>query len=152
MPQRIWREVSDHGLGQSIIGGNSVQFTTGDEILINAAGFLAMTTAGGVVLGVAGGNVTMAADNQTVAAVRPSYRPWHGLHMLYGADQACTQTDVGAYADFGTVTTGAFQLNLAAGTSGQCHVLAFNPNAAETSATDVVVEFSEVQSLAYAQA
>ena len=42
-------------------------------------------------------------------------------------------------------------ISLAAGTSGQCHVLAFNPNAAETSATDVVVEISEPQSLAYAQ-
>ena len=152
MPQRVHRENIEAGLGEPIIGANSEAFTVNDAVYINSAGFLAKVTTSSVVLGVARRTVTAASDNQTVAQVKVPIRTWHGLHMVYGADQAAVQTDIGAYADFVTITTAVQQLNLVAGASGQCHVLAFNPNPAETATTDVVIEFAEVQSLAYAQA
>lgn len=152
MPQRIHRENFNTGLGEPIVGLNSQAFTENDAVYIDTAGFLARATTSSFVYGVARQTVTMASDNQTVAAVKVPVRTAAGLHLLYGSDQAATATDRGAFADFGTVTTGAFQLNLVAGTSGQCHVLGFNLNPAETTTSDVVVEISEPQSLAYAQA
>lgn len=151
MPQRIHREVIKTGLGEPIVGANSVAFTENDAVYIDGSGFTALVTTSSLVYGVARQTVTMAATNQTVALVKVPVRTVDGLHMLYGADQAATATDRGAYADFGTITTGAQVINLAAGTSGQMHVLGFNLNPAETATTDVVVEFSEWQKLAYAQ-
>ena len=70
--------------------------------------------------------------------------------MIYGSDQDCTQTDIGAYADFGTVTTGAYALNLAAGGTGTMFVLGFDPDE-ESDDDAVVVEVAEPQILAFAQ-
>lgn len=151
MPQRTFRDKFGGGFGAPVIGSNSVAFANNDAVYMNATGFLALVTTTSVVLGVARDARTMAATNETVALVRPDYQPADGLLLLYGADQAATQTDIGAYADFGTTTSNAFQVNLAAGASGQMLIHAFNPNPAETATTDVVVSFAELQQLAYAQ-
>lgn len=152
MGQDLYKDRLHPGMGVPIIGANSVQFTSFDGVYADSNGFLALATAGSKILGFARQDVTLASDNQTVAKVKPSYLPHHGMLLVYGADQACTQTDIGAYADYGTATTGAFNLNLAAGATGQFLVLGFgtdiNPNYAST---DVVCEVAEPQVLAFAQ-
>lgn len=153
MPQRVYSDRLNPGLARGIVGANSVAFAEGDAVLADGSGWLALATTSSRILGVCRQTVTVAATNQTVALVRPDYISHHGLLMHYGSDQATTQTDVGAYADFGTVTSAAFELNLVAGTSGQCFVLDFNFNAAAgTTTSDVIVEIAEPQPLAFAQA
>ena len=138
-------------VGYPIIGKNSEALACADVVYADADGFLAKITTSSKVLGYALDDVTMAADNQTVAKVKPRYMDALTVKMVYGADQAATQTDIGAYADMGTVTSGGFQLNLVAGVSGQFFVLGFDPDEEEDDDA-VVVEVAEPQVLAFAQA
>ncbi len=148
--QKFRYDPAELGSGYPVIGGNSVQFTAADAVYIDSSGWLALATTSSKVLGYALDDVTMAADNQTVGFVCPQYVPALGIQMVYGSDQDCTQTDIGAYADFGTATTGAFELNLAAGGTGQMFVLGFDPDK-EDDDDAVVVECAEPQYLAFAQ-
>ncbi|MFA5695985.1 MAG: hypothetical protein WC917_00770 [Bacilli bacterium] len=150
--QKFLTDPARLGRGYPVIGYLSVEFSHGDAVYIDSSGWLALATAGGRILGYyCGQGETMSATNTTVAKVCPDYVYAHAVEMVYGADQDCTQTDVGAYCDFGTVTTGAFELNLAASTSGQVIVLGFDPEG--TGDNDaVVVMASEPQYLAFAQA
>jgi hypothetical protein len=70
--------------------------------------------------------------------------------MQYTADQDVTQTDIGAYADMGTATSGSQQLNLVAGSSGQFFVLGFDPDE-ESDDDEAVVTVAEPQVLAFTQ-
>lgn len=149
--QRFHRNPVLIGSGYPIIGVNSAQFSTADGVYADSNGFLALITTSSKVLGYALQDVTMASDNQTVAQVKPLYERAMGILMEYTADQACTQTDIGAYADMGTVTSGVFVLNLAAGTSGQFFVHGFDPDNDGTT-TLTIVEVAEPQVLAFAQA
>lgn len=140
------------GRGYPVIGANSIQFSYADPVYIDTSGWLALITTSSKALGYyVGQGETMASDNQTVAKKTPDYVYAQDVEMIFGSDQDCTQTDIGAYADMGTVTTGAFELNLAAGSSGQFLVLGFDPEAiADNDA--VVVVAAENQKDAYAQA
>lgn len=140
------------GRGYPIIGANSVQFSYADALYIDSSGFLALATTTSKILGYyVGQGETMASDNQTVAKKTPDYVYAQDVEMIYGSDQDCTQTDIGAYADFGTVTTGAFELNLLAGATGQFLVLGFDPEG-ESDNDAVVVVAAELQKAAFAQA
>lgn len=151
MGQKFLTDPAGLGRGYPIIGATSVQFTHADAVYIDSSGFLALATAGSKVLGYyCGQGETMAATNQTVKKVCPDYVYAADVEMVYGSDQACAQTDVGAYADFGTATTGAFELNLSAGATGQFLVIGFDPNGDGTT-TDVVVVVAEDQRAAFAQ-
>lgn len=144
-------EMIDPVTGYPVIGINSGAFATADALYIDSNGWLTVVSTSSKVLGFSLDNRTMAAANQTVAKVKPLYTPWLGIVAVYTADQACVQTDIGAYADLVTVTSGAQVLNLVAGTSGQFHVLGFDPDGDGTT-TLTVVEVAEPQQLGFAQA
>lgn len=149
--QRFLHDRVREGHGYPIIQANSITTVVADALLIDTSGFLAMVTTSSKVFGYANEDKTITSDNQTVAKYKILYVPAEGVEMVYGADQAATQTDIGAYADFVTVTVGAFQLNLAAGNTGQMFVLGFGPFDEGVTTTDVVVEVAEPQLLAFTQ-
>lgn len=149
--QKFHRDPTLLEVGYPIIGNNSEAFTDADAVFADADGFLAKVTTSSKVLGFAIETVTMASDNETVAKVKPQYIRGLGVLMVYGSDQDCTQTDIGTYADFGTITTGVQQLNLAGGSTGQMFIHGFDPDA-EADNDAVVVEIAEPQILAFAQA
>lgn len=147
--QAFFRGAEGANVGEPIIANNSAQFTKGDPVTIDANGNLIVSTAGDKVLGYALEDVTVDSDNETVAKYCPQYLEAEGVEMAFTADQAATQTDIGAYADL-TGTTGAIQMNLAAGATGQFIVLKIDPY--NTGDTDVVaVKVAEPQVLAFAQ-
>lgn len=133
--------------GYPVIGKNSEQFSVGDAVYIDSDGFLAKITTSSKVLGYVIEDVTMASDNQTVAKKCPLYVYAEGVEIEVDSDQACTQTDIGAYADMGTVTSGAMVLNLAAGATGQFCVLGFDANDTDK----VIVTVAEPQKFGFAQ-
>jgi hypothetical protein len=148
--QKFRHDPNLFGIGYPIIGDNSEALAFGDAVYIDANGHLDKVTTSSKVLGYSLHEGTLTSDNETVAKVCPQYIPALGVDMVYGADQDCTQTDIGAYADFGTVTTNAFELNLAAGATGQMLVLGFDPDG-EADNDAVVVTVAEPQILAFAQ-
>lgn len=136
--------------GYPIIADNSGAFAVGDALYIDGNGNLVVVSTSSKVLGYANEDKTVDSDNETVDKYCPQYIPALGVQMLYGSDQDCTQTDIGAYADMGTVTSGSQELNLAAGSTGQFLVLGFDPFK-ESDNDAVVVEVAEPQVLAFAQ-
>lgn len=149
--QRFLHDRQRQGHGYPIIAVNSGTVATGDALYVDSNGFLAVITTSSKVLGFSNEDKTITSDNQTVAKYKPQWVPAAGVEMVYGADQACTQTDIGAYADMGTVTTAAQVLNLAAGSTGQFFVLGFGPFDEGVTTTDTVVEVAEPQLLAFTQ-
>lgn len=138
------------GTGYPIIGVNSGVNNLADAQYADSNGFLAVATTSSKILGFSAESSTNASDNQTVAKLTPLYVPALGTQMVYSADQACVQTDIGAYADLGTATSGAQVLNLSAGATGQFFVYGFDPYLTGDT-TVVVVETAEPQVLAFAQ-
>lgn len=150
--QKPLRDLEGLGRGYPIIGANSVEFTKYDPIYIDSSGFLDLISTSSKVFGYyVGQGETMTSDNETVALKTIDYVYAENIEMVFGSDQDATQTDVGAYADMGTATTGAFELNLAAGATGQFLVLGFDPYE-ESDDDAVVVVAAEVQKYAFAQA
>lgn len=151
MAQKFYKVSPDVPVEASVLGKNSAAFAVADPVTIDSDGLLIVATAGTKIIGYAVEAVTMASDNETVAKKMPKFIPaLPGVLMQYTADQACTQTDVGAYADL-SGTTGAIQVNLAAGANGQFIVKGFDPEGDGTT-TEVIVETAEPQALAFAQA
>ena len=151
MAQYYLRVPDKHGVAQPVIGKNSEQFSVGDPVTIDSNGFLARATSSGEkIWGFANQDVTMASDNQTVAAVKPEVIPFDGVTMVFTADQAVTQTDIGAYADIVTSTSGGYVLNFAAGSTGQFLCTGFDPNNDGTT-TLAIVKVAEPQLFAFAQ-
>jgi len=137
---------------QECILANSVTLDFGDPIKLDSNGFLAPVAAGDKVEGFfAQATTTATSDNQTVALAKGLYQPvTFDMVLEATADQAATQTDIGAYADF-IVSGTTFTINLAAGSSGQVMILDFDPN---RDGTTTLVRFSiaEPEVLAFAQA
>jgi len=127
---------------------NSGSFDHGDPVYIDSNGFLAPATAGGKIIGFfADADVTAASDNQTVAKAKGAYWPANkNMRFEITSDQACTDTDCGAYADL-AVAAGVYTLNLAAGSSGQFLVRDYDENATTT----VTVSPAELQQDGYTQ-
>ena len=149
MSQKFYKVSPDVAV-ESAQGLNSAVFAKADPVTIDSNGYLIYATAGTKVLGFSLDDVTMASDNNTVAKVRVNYIPAiPGVQMQYTSDQACTQTDIGAYADL-VGTTGATQINLAAGAAGMFYVKDFDPNQ-DGSTSEVIVETAEPQVSAAAQ-
>lgn len=147
--QAFLRESSRYQVGVPVIAANSEVFHVGDPLSIQS-GFIEYAEAGEKVIGYCLENYTAASDNQTVAKYKIQYVKALGVEMIFSSDQAAAQTDVGLYADL-VGTTGATQINLAGGSTGQFQVLGFDPlGTGDTSL--VVVEIAEPQFLAFAQA
>ncbi len=142
------RNVEDMPIGQPVIGKNSEAFARGDALYIDTDGFLAKITTSSKVFAYAIEDITMASDNQTVAMYCPQYIYADGVEIIVDTDQAVTQTDIGAYADMGTVTSNAMVLNLAAGSSGQFFVLGYVAD----NTSKAIVTVAEPQNYAFAQA
>lgn len=151
MGQKFLADPAGYGAGYPVIANNSEEFSHADPVYIDSDGFLAVSGTTSKVLGYyVGQGKTYASDNETVAKLTPDYVYAAGVEMIFGADQACTQTDVGAYADMGTATTGAFELDLNSGGTGQYLVIGFDPDG-DGSTSDVVVITAEDQVSAAAQ-
>ena len=137
--------------GFPIIGKNSEALAVADAVQADGSGWLAVVGTTTKVLGYTTGIQTMAADNQTVAKVKPLYVLAPNVWMQYTSDIDGVQTDIGAYADLQSATSGAQQLNLLAGTSGQFFVLGFNPDVVDGENDEIVVEAAEPQVLGFTQ-
>lgn len=137
---------------QSCILANSAHLDPDDPVYIDSSGFLNKVSATTKVQGYyVGASIDAASDNQTVGLVEGTYQPVDTETVFQGtADQACTQTDIGAYADF-AVNANAITINLAAGASGQVEIIDFDPNNDGTT-TLVRFKIAEPQALAFAQA
>ena len=130
---------------------NSTQLDFGDFITIDTNGFLKKIAAGEKIMGTfAEQSKTATSDNQTVAQYKGKYEPID-LYDVFEmtSDQACTQTDVGAYADV-VIASAAINCDLAAGATGQLLVIDFDPDR-NGSTTKVRVKVAEPQNLAFAQ-
>ena len=146
--QRFHKQ-KDARVGTPIIVANSTTIAFADPLIIDSDGFIIVATAGTKIIGHALAAIVSAADNETVAKKTIQYLENKGVEMVFTSDQACTQTDIGAYADL-SGTTGAIQINLAAGSSGQYLIKAFDPEG--DGDTDlVVVEVAEPQELGFTQ-
>lgn len=137
---------------QETIIDNSESLDFQDPVNIDANGHLKQIAAGEKVQGIfVEDRVTVASDNETVGLIKGRWAPVSEDMVLEGtADQACTQTDIGAYCDV-AVSGDALTFNLAAGNSGQFEVIDFDP-ARDGSTTIIRVKIAERQSDAFAQA
>jgi hypothetical protein len=137
---------------QEVILANSAVIDFNDPIKIDSSGFLDQVGVGEKIQGFyAEARKTVTADNQTVAKVKGRYQPVaDGMVLEMTADQACTDTDLGAYADI-AVSGNAFTVNLAAGGNGQLEIIDYDPNR-DGSTTLVRAVVAEPQALAFAQA
>ncbi|MFA5695984.1 MAG: hypothetical protein WC917_00765 [Bacilli bacterium] len=152
--QKFLADPEGLGRGYPVIAASSEQFSYADPVYINTSGFLAVfaQSTNPAVLGYyCGQGETMSSTNETVAKVCPDYVPAFGVEMVFGSDQDCTQTDVGDYCDMGTTTTGAYELDLAAGQSNESSffILGFDPDG-ESDNDKVVVMAAQPQYYAYA--
>ena len=152
MAQRFLTNPDDKGVGYPVIGGNSVQFSVGDAVYIDTSGWLAIATTSSRIIGYCLEDITMSATNQTVAKVCPKYTPADEVLMVYTGAAAGTQTMIGEYVDFSTVTTGAQVVNTSStsSSSGQFLILGVDP-AGDGTTTDIVVTLGENQKFDYAQ-
>jgi hypothetical protein len=148
--QAFFRDPELKGTGYPVIGKIDEVFAKADAVNVDTSGWLVNAPIGERILGFCLQNATMTHTNTTVALVAPLYVPSMGQTMVYSSDVDCIQTDIGAYADFSDVTSGAHIVDLRAGASGQLFVLGYNPfrNATDS---EVVVEVAEPQILAFAQ-
>ena len=142
------RDPKEYGTGHPIIGVDSTEFSVGDAVYIDSNGYLALATTSSKVLGYCIEDKTTSATNTTVEKYCPLYVYADDVEVEIDSDQACTQTDLGAYADLGTVTSGGMILNLAAGSTGQFLVIGFDADDTDK----VIVVVAEPQKLAFAQA
>jgi hypothetical protein len=137
---------------QELVLANSAVIQYGDFVTIDSNGFLNRSAATEKIAGIyAEQQKTVTADNQTVAAVKGVYIPINGSEVFeMTADQACTQTDVGQYADI-VLSSTAILANLNSGATGGLFVIDFDPNRDGTT-TLVRVQVAEPQRLGFAQA
>lgn len=134
------------------VGANSAQFTIGDPLTFDTDGFLIVATAGTRVIGVANQDVTMASDNETVAAVKVPYIVGN-IYDYYEAEMsaAVTATNRSMYADL-TGTTGAVEIDQStlADNTAQFRIAMLDPRQ-ESSTTRVLVNIAEPEQLAHTQ-
>lgn len=145
---RFKRDPLEKGVAYPIIGVANTKFSVGDAVYIDSNGYLALATTSSKILGYCIEDKTTSATNATVEKYCPQYVYAEDVEIEIDSDQACAQTDVGAYADLGTVTSGAMVLNLSAGASGQFLVLGFDADDTDK----VIAVVAEPQKLAFAQA
>lgn len=141
--------IAEMPVGYPVIGVDSTQFSIGDAVYIDSNGYLALATTSSKILGYCIEDKTTSSTNATVEYYCPQYVYGEDVEILIDSDQAATQTDIGAYADLASATTGAMTLNLAAGSTGQFFVLGWDTDTPNTS--KVVCTIAEPQKFAFAQ-
>ena len=151
--QDFFRANNGYKRGQPFIGKNSGVFAKADPVGVNSDGFLETVSAGQKILGYANENKTCTSDNQTVAKYKPEYVLADGHEMIFNADADWSDAYLAGeqYKDFGTVTSGAFQIARANITGGQVKVIGYDPFG--ESDNDLVICVASEKFLdAYAQA
>lgn len=148
MAQLFRRDPALVGVREGVIGKNSEVFKVGTPVTIDSSGFLAgCTSSGEKVYGICIEDVTMASNNQTVAAVKPLVVHPEGAQMAYTTNGTLAQTDIGEYADVATNSSGTITMGNP-GATGQ--FLCVGIDADDTTIGYFVV--AEPQDLAFAQA
>jgi len=134
---------------QETIIANSATIEPGDFVVLDGDGFLARAAATEKIEGFfVAAETTVASDNETVGLIYGQWQPIDdNMTFWLGADQAPTQTDIGAYADIAVSGGGVITANLAAGATGQLQVIDI-----DITNTRVKVKVAEPQQLAFAQA
>ena len=135
--------------GYPVIDANSNSKTRGDAVFIDSSGWLSLVSAGSKVLGFSLETVSISGTIQTVALVRSQYVPQLGVLMLFGTTATITQTDIGDYHDFSTVTTGAFDVVLGAGANTET-LLLLGAEDPLTLGTNGIFQVAEPQDLGFA--
>lgn len=126
MPQAIFERTVKHGRAR-VIGQNSRQFTTADPLKIDTDGFLDIIDAVDERIdSVSQADLTMAADNQTNARVRPLTLGARDVLLVYGLSAAAVAADVGDFMEFDTLTTGTFRVLRTGGLAGATTALTDN--------------------------
>jgi hypothetical protein len=163
MAQNFNRVEGQERVRPPVIAKNSEAFTVGLPVTIDANGFLAVSTAGDKIWGYVTETVTVLSTNQngstqTLSSAAIGYAPRvidaANVYIWADSDQAMTQTDIGAYVDIGSTTSGSLVLNLAAGATGQFLVCALASDTDPTAEGDtdrIVVKVAEPQDYAFAQ-
>ena len=101
--------------GGRVIGKNSEVFHSGDPVTI-ASGLLLVAGTTDQVYGVVVADATMAADNATVAKIKPSVQvPDQSYEFLMGTNADLSALSVGTYYKLTTATTGAVQVDVTSG-------------------------------------
>lgn len=147
-----------------VIAKNSEAFTVGLPVTIDSNGFLAVASSSGEkIWGYVTETVTVLSTNQngstqTLNSAAIGYAPRvldaANVYIWGDSDQAMTQTDIGAYVDIGSTTSGSLVFNLAAGSTGQFLVTALLSDtdpSAEGDTDRIVVHVAEPQDFAFAQ-
>lgn len=154
---------------EPVCATDSEVFAKGSPVTINSSGFLAVASSSGEkIYGFCTEAVTVISTNstsstagvtQTSDSTAVGYAPRvispRGVKFWADSDTTFTQTDIGAYLDIASESSGVVTLNLSATTSGQFVVvgLASNVDPGSTGDTDrIVVEVAEPQISAAAQA
>ena len=149
--QRILTQYDTERVGYPIIGVASTKFSIGDPVYIDSNGFLALATTSSKILGFCIENYTTSASNATTEKYCPQYINAEGVVVAFTISAAVAQTDIGAYSDVATATSGAIVLNGASAATGQFLILGIGPLDNGATTTEVAVSVAEPQGLAFAQ-
>jgi len=149
--QKFYRGPVREENGIPIIGKLSTTFNEVDPVYIDSSGWLTTAIAGSKILGFCLEYKVTTATNQTTEKYKPHYTPAAGQHIIFGSDADCTQAKLHNYKDFGTVTSGAFEVALANITGGQLKIVEFDPFG-ESDNDAVVVCVAEPQLAGFVQA
>lgn len=149
--QKFYRGPVREENGIPIIAADSTTFNEVDPVYINSNGFLTTVIAGSKILGFCREYKVTTSDNTTVAKYKPQFAPAAGQHVIFGSDSDCTQAKLHNYKNFGTVTSGAFEVALANITGGQLKIVEFDPFD-ESDDDAIVVVVAEPQLSGFVQA
>lgn len=150
-----------------VVAANSTTFAKDSPVTINSSGFLAVISSSGEkVYGYISEAFASIATNQTgtagtfqiadntAARYAPRVIAPDNVDFWADSDVALTDTDIGAYADVASVSSGVVTMNLVAGTSGQFAVLGllsqFNP-LAEGDTDKIVMRVAEPTTSGFTQ-
>lgn len=137
---------------QECIMANSAVIDFQDPVYLDASGFLNQITASSTVGGFfEAATTTATSNNQTVALAKGQYDGnYDEVVVEMTADQAATQTDIGAYFNV-AVSGGVFTANLPCGTTGQFELIDFDPDRDGTT-TKIRARVAIPQTLAFTPA
>jgi len=167
MAQGILRVEGPEIVRPPVIAVDSEVFAEGSPVYLDSSGFLAVTSTTNKIWGFCTEAITVISTNstsssigtgQTVNSAAHSYCPRVIApdNVLFWADSDTdfTQTDIGAYADVASESSGVVTLNLAAGSTGQFIVYGLLRDVDPSATGDddrIVVKVAEPQDLAFAQ-
>ena len=127
--QKFLRSPVRKEIGQPYIGVASTDFAVADVLYVDTDGYLALCPIGAPILGWCNEIKTTTSTNASTELYKPQYIPAEGVIMAIDADGDVTVAylDGSQYKDFGTVTSGAFEIALGSISGGQVKLLGYDP-------------------------